>query len=138
MGIPVAPSWTWFFHAPACSCRLQMAAFMGVFGFFRAGQGQRFPVRLSGKPLFGVLAPSRCVSKRLYALAALLSVGSQLSRGAFPRTLPRMRSRVPVPAERWLHVTSPTTPQIKAHPPRSFAINRCILCERLRMAGFRH
>ena len=54
------------------------------------------------------------------------------------RILPRMRSRVPVPAERWLHVTSPTMPQIKTLPPRSFAINRRILRERLRMAGFRH
>ena len=60
-------------------CRLQMAAFMGVFGFFRACQGQRFSVRLSGKPLFEVLVPSRCVSKRLYVLAALLFVGFQLS-----------------------------------------------------------
>ena len=54
------------------------------------------------------------------------------------RILPRMRSRVPVPAERWLHVTSPTMPQIKTLPPRSFAINRRILRECLRMAGFRH
>ena len=85
VGIPVAPSWTWFFHAPACSRQLQMAACMGVFGFFGACQGQCFPVSLSRKPWLEALTPSQCVSKRLSAYPESHGWRSSLLLSVSPR-----------------------------------------------------
>ena len=131
VGVPVTPSRMWFFHTPACSRQLHMAAFMGCFGFggfLELAKGNIFLPDYPG---------SHCL--RFTFLLALSLRGCTCSQhwswnSSSPelrlegsRILPRMRSRVPVPAERWLHVTSPTTPQIKTHPPRSFAINRRIL-----------
>lgn len=140
MGVPVAPSRRCFSHTPPCSRQLHVAAFTGCFGVFWSLPRAIFSCQdypgshcLRFSFLFAVSLRGCTCSQH-----CSWNSSSPELRLEGSRILPRMRSRVPVPAERWLHVTSPTTPQIKTHPPRSFAINRRILRECLRMAGFQH